>query len=48
MQTTRKERNKWSKRDRKTSKRRHGMRVDKRPTDIGNSLTKRVRKDKNK
>lgn len=42
MQTTRKEESKWSKRDRKRRRRRHGMRVDKRPTDIGNSLKKRV------
>lgn len=40
-----KEQNKVSKRDRKRSKRRHGMRVDRRPTDIGNALEKRVRKE---
>lgn len=44
MQTTRKEESKWSKRDRKTSKRRHGMRVDRRPTDIGQAITNRASK----
>lgn len=45
---SRKEESKWSKRDRKQSKRRYGMRVDKRPTDIGNAIEKRAPKEKDK
>lgn len=32
-------------RDKKRKKRRHGMRVDRRPTDIGRALEKRARKE---
>jgi hypothetical protein len=45
---SKKEQSKWTKRDRKRNKRRHGMRTDKRPTDIGNALEKRAGKGKGK
>lgn len=41
---SKKEQSKWRKRDRKRSKRRHGMRVDRRPTDIGQALENRAKK----
>ena len=44
MMPSKKEQSKWNKRDKKRSKRRHGMRVDKRPTDIGNALENRAKK----
>jgi hypothetical protein len=43
---SKKEKSKWSKRDRKRNKRKHGMRTDKRPTDIGNALENRAKEDK--
>jgi hypothetical protein len=40
------EENRWSKRDRKQDKRKHGMRTDRRPTDIGNAVANRADKAK--
>lgn len=42
------EQNKWSRRDRKQDKRRHGMRSDRRPTDIGNAVANRAEQAKKK